>query len=176
MIRTAGIFELNRPPSDDVISFLAHNAEYSELLGGERLYTEGDFLDAVYCLLSGSIDVSSGTTTVKDDGGSSSGCHLAAGNMEVASKVQVEGLLVGKMVEAYVGEHEAREKKLDSVKQAARESAEVCDNHNKLINDVLHCAVPCSCLNAFHLMMRTLVTRKSLTLKLSGSVKSKDLQ
>ncbi len=81
------------------------------------LYSEGQPLDAVFCLLSGNI-------TVMRQRGRTDG--QVGRSLEMAGEVRTEGVLLGKMVEAYVRGHDDQERQLALAKQTAQETAEVC--------------------------------------------------
>ena len=129
VISTAGIFPHHRsPPKQHAINLLALHAEYIEGTEGRMLYSQGQPLEAVYCLLSGDVTVMRRRGPGENQAG---GTDLqAGGSMELAAHVRTEGVLLGKMVEAYTGEHETREAKIALAREAAHETAEVCLNQN----------------------------------------------
>ena len=128
VISTAGIFSHHRPPQKHTINFLALHAEYIDGMEGRTLYSQGQPLEAVYCLLCGDIIVTRQMDPGEDHPG---GADMQAGkSKEMAARVRTEGMLLGKMVEAYTGGHEAREKKLALARESAHETSEVCPDQN----------------------------------------------
>jgi hypothetical protein len=124
VISTAGMFALHRPPQKDVINLLALHAEYFERTEGDTLYSEGQPVDAVFCLLSGNITVMRQRGLGETQPGSTDG--QVGRNMEMAGEVRTEGVLLGTMVEAYARGREERERQLALAKETAQETAEVC--------------------------------------------------
>ena len=124
VLSTAGIFALHRPPQKHVINLLALHAEYVERTEGDMLYSEGQPLDAVFCLLSGNFTVMRQTGLGETQPGSTDG--QVGRSMEMAGEVRTEGVLLGKMVEAYAQGHDDRERQLAFAKETAQETTEVC--------------------------------------------------
>ena len=120
VLETAGIFMKNRLPSKHVLRVLSSCVEFSEAEEGRALYSCGQISDSVYCLLSGAIDMTHHTpATNMHDAVQNPAVRADDKEYElVALQVNVAGMLVGTIAEAYIDKHEDCEQIVESERES----------------------------------------------------------
>ena len=120
VLETAGIFMKHRLPSKHVLRVLSSCVEFSEAEEGRALYFCGQISDSVYCLLSGAIDMTHHTpATNTHDAVQNHAVRADDKEYELVTlQVNVAGMLVGTIAEAYTDKHEDCEQIVESERES----------------------------------------------------------